>query len=336
MASGKPIQRRLAPSSPRSFLAALIWLAVAVLALAQGLALLSPFHPFFELFVHFPAQYLVVGLALAAFALLVRRYVAFALALGMALSNLAPLWPYVGAAAPKVAADGPVLKLVSANLNHLHADAAALGQFLQTTDADIVVLTELAGHLEPALADAATRYPHRLRTPGHRHNPFGLLVLTRRPLPQVNIHRPFGISFPIVEFRYCLDEASASCLTVIALHAVRPQEDDDLRDRMLGIAFERARLASAGREPVVLAGDFNLTPFSPVFNRFAAIGLRDAGLGQGWQPTWPSMLGLAGIPIDHVLLSPGIELRQYRRLDAMGSDHRPIQVELGLPGKQVR
>jgi endonuclease/exonuclease/phosphatase (EEP) superfamily protein YafD len=332
----KSIVEKPRPTGRGSALAPLIWLAVAVLALAQGLALLSRLHPFFELFVHFPAQYLVVGLALAVFAVLARRYVAFALALGMALSNLSPLWPYVGAAPPKVAADGPGLKLVSANLNHLHADAAALGQFLQTTDADIVILTELAGHLEPALADAATRFPHRLRTPGHRHNPFGLLVLTRRPLQQASMHRPFGISFPIVEFRYCLDETPVSCLTVIALHAVRPQEDDDLRDRMLGFAFERARLASASREPVIVAGDLNLTPFSPVFNRFAAIGLRDAGLGQGWQPTWPSALGVAGIPIDHVLLSPGIDVRQYRRLDAMGSDHRPIQVELRLPAKQVR
>jgi endonuclease/exonuclease/phosphatase (EEP) superfamily protein YafD len=313
--------------------APLIWLAVAILALAQGLALLSPFHPLFELFTHFVAQYLIAGLVLAVIALLARRYVAFALALGMALSNLPPLWPYVGAAPPRVAADGPGLKLVSANLNHMHADAAALGQFLQTTDAEIVILTELAGQLEAVLAAAVSRFPHRLRTPGHRHNPFGLIVLARRELLQASMHQPFGLGFPIVEFRYCLDEAP-NCLTVIALHAVRPQEAGNLRDRMLGFAFERARLAVVG--PVLVAGDLNVTPFSPVFNRFAALGLRDAGLGQGWQPTWPTSLGIAGIPIDHVLLSPGIDVRQYRRLPAMGSDHRPILVELRLPAKQVR
>ncbi|MDF3073246.1 MAG: Endonuclease/exonuclease/phosphatase [Alphaproteobacteria bacterium] len=315
-------------------MALLIWLGVVLLAVAQGLALLSPFHPFFELFVHFPAQYLAIGLTLAVSAVLARRYLAFALALGIALANLPPLWPYIGAAPPKIVADGPGLLLVSANLNHMHADAAALDKFLQATDADIVILTELAGQLEPALDNAAARFAHRLRTPGNRHNPFGLVVLARRVVQQASIHRPFGLAFPIVEFRYCLD--GTNCLTVIALHAVRPQEADNLRDRMLGFAFERARLAGAAREHVLIVGDLNVTPFSPVFNRFAALGLRDTGLGQGWQPTWPSLLGVAGIPIDHALLSPGVDVRQYRRLDAMGSDHRPILMELRLPAKQVR
>lgn len=331
----KPLVRKSSAPSLAFVFAPLIWLGVVALALAVGFGLLARLHPFFELFVHFPAQYLVVGLALAVTALLARRYVAFALALGLALSNLAPLWPYVFAAAPRVMADGPELRVVSANLNHMHAEPQAVKEFLQSTDADIVILTELALQLDDAYEAGARRFGHVLRTSGSRHNPAALMILARRELRDAVVHMPFGRDFPIVEFRYCLDEAARHCLAVIALHPVRPREDDALRDRMLGYAFERARQAGLAKQQAVLAGDLNVTPFSPVLARFAALGLRDAALGRGWQPTWPVSAGIAGIPIDHVLVSPRLEVRSFSRLPPMGSDHRPLQVELRLPAKSA-
>lgn len=329
----KPLVRRSPTPSLAFVFAPLIWLGVAALALAVGFGLLARLHPFFELFVHFPAQYLVVGLVLALAALLARRTIAFTLALGLALSNLAPLWPYVFAAAPRVSADGPELRVISANLNNINADPQAVQEFLLSTDADIVILTELALQLDAAYAAGAQRFGHVLRTSGSRHNPAALLILARRELREPVVHTPFGRDFPIVEFRYCLDEGLRDCLAVVALHPVRPQEDDALRDRMLGFAFERARQAGLARQQAVLAGDLNATPFSPVLNRFAALGLRDAALGRGWQPTWPISAGIAGIPIDHVLVSPRIEVRRFARLPPMGSDHRPLQVDLRLPAK---
>ncbi|MGE0151944.1 MAG: endonuclease/exonuclease/phosphatase family protein [Reyranellaceae bacterium] len=313
-----------------------LWLAVALLALAVAAGLLARFHPLLELFVHFQAQYLAAGIGLALLAVLARRFVAFVLALGLGLSALPPLWPYVVAAPPRVVAEGPGLRLVAANLNHMHADAGAVRDFLRTTEADIVVLTELAGQLEPAIAAGRERLPHLLRSSGGRHHPFGLLVLARRPLQAAAIHRPFGPDFPVAEFRYCLDEAPASCVAVIALHAVRPHPLDTLRDRLLGFAFERARLAGQATANVIVVGDLNATPFAPALARFSALGLRDAGLGRGWRPTWPVALGLAGIPIDHVLVSPLLAVRQYRRLAPMGSDHYPVAVELGLPAAASR
>ncbi len=313
------------------FFALLLWLGIAILALAVLGALLARVLPAFDVLVHFPAQYLVAGVGLALLALLLRRTRAFVLALGLGLGNLAPLWPYVVAPPLAVAGQGPALRLVTANLNGMHADAAALSAFLRRTDADIIVLTELAGQQEPAYAEAATRFPHRLRTPGSRHQPFALLVLSRRPLEQAVIHQPFGIDYPIVEFRACADAVPPACVRVAALHAVRPGgEFGRLRDHMLGFAAERVRQAAVAGEQAIVAGDLNVTPWSPAFGYLVNLGLRDAALGQGWHPTWPTSLGPVGIPIDHVLVSPRVAVRDYRLLDAMGSDHRPVAVTLVL------
>lgn len=309
----------------------LIWLVVALLALAQASGLLARIHPAFEFATHFVPHYFVLGLGLAVAALLARRYVAFAVALGLGLSNVAPLWPYVVADPPAIKNDGPILRLVVANLDNMGADAQALDDFLQSTDAEIIVMTELAGHMEPAFARAQARFPYRLRTPGNRHDPYGLLILARRPLETPIVHQPFGIDFPVVEFRFCAEAEARACVAVIALHAVLPGEDDYLRDRQLGFAFERARLAGMAGEPAIVVGDLNTTPWSPVFKRFEGLGLGDAALGRGWLPTWPVMLGPAGIPIDHVLVSARLEVRSFSPLPAMGSDHRPVAVELGVP-----
>jgi endonuclease/exonuclease/phosphatase (EEP) superfamily protein YafD len=328
-----PVTRNEAPGLARS-LAPLLWLLVLGFAAAHLFALLAKLSPFFELFTHFAAQYLAVGIALAGLALLMRRYVAFALALGLGLSNLYLLWPYVFGPPPMVLSEGPPLRLVSANLNNLNADAQAVQAFLQASEADIIVLTELVAQLDPAFAAAQPRFPHLLRTKGTRHHPFGLAIFSRAPLRDPVVHLPAGVDFPVVEFRHCPEPAP--CVAIIALHAVRPRELENLRDQLLGFAFERARLAGVAREQAIVVGDLNITPFSPVFARFQALGLRDAGLGQGWQPTWPASLGFAGIPIDHVLVSPQIAVKAYSRLPAMGSDHFPIAVELRLPAKPLR
>ena len=330
----KPLIEKSQPADFAAILTPLLWLGVSALGFCVGLALFARFDPLFELFVHFAAQYLVAGIVLAIFALLARRYLAFVLALGLGLSNLAPLWPYIFEAPPKIAANGPTLRLVTANLNNWRADAAALQNFLQSTDADMLVLTEVTLQQEPAYAAVAGKFPRRLRTQGSPHHPFGLLILARRPLLLASTHVPFGVDYPIVEFRHCADDAGRACVAVIALHATRPGEEfGDLRDRMLGFAAARARLAGEAGEQAIVAGDLNVTPWSPAFDVFTGLGLRDAGLGQGWQPTWPTGLGMAGIPIDHVLASPRLEIRDYRRLAAMNSDHRPVAVELRLHAK---
>lgn len=322
------------PVDLADILSPLLWLGISALGFCVGIALLARFDPLFELFVHFAAQYLAAGIMLAIVALLMRRYGAVALALGLGLSNLAPLWPYAFDQPPPIVANGPALRLVAANLNNWSADAAALQEFLQTTEADIVVLTELTSQQDPAYAAVEVKFPHRWRTQGRPHHPFGLLILSRRPLLSATTHRPFGVDYPVVEFRHCADDAGKACLAVIALHAPRPSEEfGDRRNRMLGFAAQRARLAGEAGEQAIVVGDLNITPWSPAFDVFTALGLRDAGLGQGWQPTWPTSLGVAGIPIDHVLVSPRLEVRHYRRLKAMKSDHRPLAVELRLHAK---
>src|SRR5467141_4503221 len=87
-----------------------------------------------------------------------------------------------------------------------------------------------------------------------------------------------------------------------------------------------------GRQPVILAGDFNLTPWSWLLNKLAwAGGLRRHGL---LNATWPADLSPAVAPfllIDNVLTSADIRSLSFAVGPELGSDHRPIAATPVIP-----
>src|SRR5690606_33163560 len=124
--------------------------------------------------------------------------------------------------------------------------------------------------------------------------------------------------------------APAGALRLIGVHLRAPTDPRSAaeRDRQLDAL---AALVARIDGPLVVAGDFNLTPYSPYFEDLVdATGLRDSRTGSGPGFTWPSFFPLLGVPIDHCLVSPDVHVAALRRLSAFGSDHYPIVVELAL------
>jgi endonuclease/exonuclease/phosphatase (EEP) superfamily protein YafD len=79
-------------------------------------------------------------------------------------------------------------------------------------------------------------------------------------------------------------------------------------------------------------GDLNATPWSRPFHRFVGrSGLCDSRAGFGVQASFPAASALLRIPIDHVLVSCVIGVRNRRIGRDVGSDHLPVIVDLVLP-----
>jgi endonuclease/exonuclease/phosphatase (EEP) superfamily protein YafD len=83
-----------------------------------------------------------------------------------------------------------------------------------------------------------------------------------------------------------------------------------------------------GRVPVVL-GDLNASPWSTDFRLLLDAGLLDSERGFGPQGTFPAGWAVQ-LPIDHCLHDPAL-VTTAREVGAdLGSDHRPLLVELAL------
>jgi endonuclease/exonuclease/phosphatase (EEP) superfamily protein YafD len=121
-------------------------------------------------------------------------------------------------------------------------------------------------------------------------------------------------------------------LVVAGVHpsSPSPTEPGDTRRRNRELDHI-AEIAGDAERPVIVAGDFNTTPWSPYFqDLLAGAGLRNAAEGHGYIGTWPAPFWPALIPIDHVLLKGPLAATAVRRGPAIGSDHYPIIADLRL------
>lgn len=216
------------------------------------------------------------------------------------------------------------LTVASANLNFEHRDHAALAAWLLSgSGPDVVALQE---YTESALAAVNVRnvlaaYPHRVLAPSD--DPFGLGVLSKYPIASVERVPPANL-LATLKLRLVLD-VHGSRVALIAVHPMPPISADYARERDASLGLEAVRLSQAGI-PGVLMGDMNDTPWSTGLRATAPLQ-RASGL----TPTWPNAWGwLSLLPLDHVLVTPGVRVVEASLGPDLGSDHRPILVRLAL------
>ncbi len=294
-----------------------------------------------DLFVHFRPQYALAAALIAwgLFALGRRRLAVLAVALcalnvgfgALALRSLGSAstgWMARAEAGTAASARAPLeLKVAASNVFFGNEDAARVIAWVRSERPDIISFEEVTPAFLEALEVLAADYPHRLNS--NSNGRFATALFSRYPFEESrllgvaeNRDREIATGVRIGERR----------IRVVAVHATWPYGGtmSRIRNQELATLSEYVR---AQAEPVILLGDFNITPFSPHFRALLIeqAGLRSAAAGYGWNPTWPSFLPLAGIQIDHILVSEQIGVRNFRRGPRVGSDHWPIVAELTVP-----
>jgi endonuclease/exonuclease/phosphatase (EEP) superfamily protein YafD len=298
----------------------------AVLATIVGFG--GDWHWFADLFAHFRPQY-VIGFAVVLPLLLLRRcwWVA-GLAGAGAVGNFAVMWPHatVPVVAQAAAADAPRVRVVSLNLLQGNTKLDAVEKFLRDSEADVIVVQEVTPASAEVLRKLAPVYPGQLIR-GRKHSK-GTAFLTRLPLKSVRFEGTPGqelIGAVIAEI-----EGSAGPFTVLGVHSHKPTSAKGAASQDLYFDWIADQVAAerAKGVPVIVAGDFNATPWSRSFKRFtAACPLTDTSRGILFGATWSFYLPHR-LMIDHAFVSP--EWRLLRRVvgPAVGSDHRPLILDL--------
>ncbi|MEX0810021.1 MAG: endonuclease/exonuclease/phosphatase family protein [Dongiaceae bacterium] len=315
------------------------WFSLTVLAALIGAALatlIADFFWFFDLFSHFRAQYVVAAIAVAILLFWLRPRSAALVAL-----LLAGWHSYIYFDVPKARhADScaDTIHLMTFNLQYRNREKAAAIDALSLARVDILVLEENWQDWAPHLDRLGDEYPHA--APEDWRDADGPTILSRFPIVDARIVRPFESASLDVDparsafaaamwYLVARIEIREGGATVIAVHAPYPNGTflTGLRNAYLE---DVATLARAIDGPVIVAGDFNTTPWSPAFDPlFETAGLMSAGLPL---MTWPSWFPPAGIPIDHVLVNDRISSFGAGRGPDLGSDHLPVLASLCIDG----
>jgi endonuclease/exonuclease/phosphatase (EEP) superfamily protein YafD len=304
------------------------WLVGAAATAATCLGLLGDRPWWLDLMAHFRLQYAVLLLPAWGIMLVARRWWsagAFGLAWAVNVGLLLPLWV---APPPPEGVAGPSLRLVTFNVLRSNPQTTEVAEWLANQEADVILVEEVDRRWVDRL-DAVLRDHRRLPTPTLRPDNFGIAVYLRHGLATQAVQTTADPA-DRPRITATLDLAGRA-VRVVGIHTLPPvsRRASELRARQLA---EAGRLADSDDEPIVLAGDFNATPWSAPLRRLRAdTGLRDSARGFGHRGTWPDGLWWTGmIPIDHVLISPHWRVDGRRVGPALGSDHRPIVIDLTL------
>jgi len=306
------------------------------LSLVAVLSWLAPWHWVFELLTHFHVYFLLAGAALAVAAVSLRQWWTAVLSLLVVAVSFSVVWPHVHLQPTDLQPQsGPMVRLIWANLHHRNTDLNAMRRLIETEKPDIVVFTELDPVHDAVLREVRGLLPFQSSPP--RSNIFGIMLLARKPPELLKFDGAMGDYAPLMVARLC--PGDSGCLTLLSLHAWPPLPPwTGARDRQLAHAAAVARRHVDEGERVVLVGDLNLTPFSPVFDRLLAQSeLWDTNILPAERPRtspsiatwWLENTGI-GLPIDHALVSSGIGIVSRRVGPDIGSDHLPLILDLKI------
>lgn len=294
-----------------------VFFAVTLLALATGLAFApDAFLPMLAR--AFLMEWAAVFAVLLVWALWRRRAwigSASALALVMILCQVdAPVAPVLrerSAASLRVAH----LNLLQPNRRHAEVVRLAL-----ESGADVISFQEVSATWAVVLErDLSAAYPFHRVVPGDQC--YGIALFSRSPLQRLDV-----LSLEDTPVIDAVVLSSDGPVRVISVHANSPGTWSDHRRRNAQLV-QLASIVRGEHLPTIVVGDLNTVSWDRAMWRLCV----NSGLRVGTSsttPTFPSLFGLALIPIDHMLVSPGTSVVHSASFFIPGSDHRGLIADI--------
>jgi endonuclease/exonuclease/phosphatase (EEP) superfamily protein YafD len=267
---------------------------------------------------HLAVVLLVVALA---YALLFSKAVGLIFVAVAAINALLVL-PLYTDSPTEAATSSEELTIVSFNVAQRASLRDATFNWLDTVDADLVVLAEATDEWVAA-EGFADRYSSLTEMPPDRT--VGITVYADQDATTELIRASSARDYAVRIETAVGDQP-------IVVYAVQSRgasnaSDSSLRDEYLA---EITRLVNAETLPTVVVGDLEASPWSHAFRHLESeASLTNSLRGYGIQATWPAdRWAFFRIPVDHLLHSSELTTVDRYLGPSLGVDHRPIVVSL--------
>ena len=303
---------RLAEYSRHRIVEGILFTIVVVLTFLTVAGFLGKWNWLFNLVEQFRLQYAIAAIVMCVASLRKAQHfsaLGAALVLSMNIYGMAPKLAMAGAEADETG------KLVLMNLLYDNDRPQEVIEFLRREDSDVVVLLEAASQWEPYLQQLEDLYPYQTKCDGKAGIFVCLAILSKRRWIEASAgwRKPEGPAMAVARF------GGEEPMTVIGIHMYRPTTPSDSlqQSRQFAILADDLKHLEG---PLVVAGDFNSTPWTGKFSDF----VRQSGLRRltsGLSGTWPVPIARVGLAIDHVLVSNAFAASSVETGPSVGSDH---------------
>lgn len=196
---------------------------------------------------------------------------------------------------------------------------------LTRINADILVVQEIDFVWSDELSEVKKIYPYNYEI--CRDDNFGIAIYSKIPVKNYsNLKVGIFDELPVLTILF---EVNGKTIELIAVHTTPPAFSEYYKNtkKMLQDIGE---YVNKSHNPCIVVGDINSSRFSYNYKNFIKISkLRDSG--NILKLTWPSYwISLARIPLDHIFVDRGFEIKNFEVGNYVGSDHFPVSAELNI------
>lgn len=315
------------------------FIALASLLAAFG-AVLPPFHFLIEIAANF-GGYIVLALtasmiifATGAAGVSQRaRTFWFVVCLVLLILYLKPFFPFyageVQFSQPHIS-EKKRIRVLYANLYGGNRRLTEAVDTIASKEPDCAVLLEVNDGSVRAVRERI-QFAYRIAVP--RTDYFGIAIFCREPLVRIPLELSETFIPPIIIAQ--VRPAEMPTITLVALHAVPPLSNQALSTNQLLLRRAAAVIRERTHPEVMVAGDFNATPFSSFYKNFIEwTELRNAAFGYGYQRTWHAERPSLRFMIDHIMIAGDLVTESFERIAIPGSDHYGLVVDVKAAGDE--
>jgi len=179
---------------------------------------------------------------------------------------------------------------------------------------------------------------HKVFFHPHHLNDYGLMTLVSKRLAVVDsgdvfVHRERGfvpegnLGAHARNLQYVTVERPGGPLSVVNFHGLWNGLGKGDSDERIEQSRKILEFLAGRREPLILCGDFNLSPDTESLRMIEAAGLRNLVAEFGARSTRTSLYARQEKFADYVFVSEEVEVGDFRVLPDVVSDHAPLLIE---------
>lgn len=315
--------RKMRNIKKRSLFDRLCVLATGGVAAATMFGFFGRLHWMLDMFSHFRVQLFQIGLVLTGIALWRRKNKQAAVLVAVACLNYVVVLPFYFGKPSLV--NGPTTRAMLMNINASNGNTEQVLTVIRIAAPDILLLEEVTPKWAHELSALSNSYPYHVDA--HQEGCFGIMLLSKVPLSRTDVVLIGDAGVPSILATAHLPQGEIS---VIGTHPPPPVSANFSKHRNNQLAA-LPQFVREQKNPVLLIGDLNMSPWSPYFTRLLKdSGLKNSMQGFGFQPSWPADNRFLRIPIDQILNSPQITIHRRAVGAGTGSDHLPVIVDFSL------
>ncbi|MFT5194199.1 MAG: endonuclease/exonuclease/phosphatase (EEP) superfamily protein YafD [Cellvibrionaceae bacterium] len=220
------------------------------------------------------------------------------------------------------------LTLMSANVLYDNRTPEQLLAVIDEVNPDILILQEMSAHNQRRAAALWKKFP--FASDSYNGGLREILVFSQRPFDSIDYivgDKPWR---PEAQIKLTFNGTQ---ITILGIHPKAPMSASRFARRNAELDQIAEKIATL-ESPIIVAGDMNISPWTPIFRSFLRrAGLFDGRRRHGLNFSWSLNGNFPVIPIDHILYR-GVNVHSFTSGPDTGSDHRPVIIEFSVPSAE--